>query len=120
MKCQARPRTESEQKTVVEDWGTLTWLANDALSGSPLTVGRVTIRAGRSNPRHCHDTCEEVLYLLKGRLRHSFGDESVELQAGDTLVIRPGVMHHAVNLGDTEADMIVCYSSGKRDFRKEA
>ena len=46
-------------------------------------------------------------------------DESIEMTAGDTLVVPPGVMHNAVNIGDTNADMIVSYSSGTRDFRKE-
>jgi quercetin dioxygenase-like cupin family protein len=80
----------STAKTVVEGWGTLTWLASEALTGSQVTVGRVTIRPGMANPRHCHDNCEEVLYLLQGCLRHSVGDQSVELQAGDTLSVPAG------------------------------
>ena len=120
MKCQVRTLAGSERKTVVEEWGTLTWLASGALTGSPITVGRVVLRAGKANVRHCHDTCEEVLHLLRGRIRHSFGDQSVELRAGDTLVIRPGVMHHGENFGDEDAEMIISYSTGNRDFRKEA
>ena len=75
MKCQLKKKNESETKTVVEDWGTLTWLASAELTSSHITVGRVVIKQGRSNPRHCHDNCEEVLYLLQGELKHSFGDE---------------------------------------------
>ncbi|MEX0777223.1 MAG: cupin domain-containing protein [Phycisphaeraceae bacterium] len=99
-----------------QDWGTLNWLASGALTGSALTLGRVVIRKGQSNPRHCHRTCEEALYLLAGRLRHSVGDHSVVLEPGDTLVIPAGVMHNALSLGDQDADMIVVYSSGQRDF----
>jgi quercetin dioxygenase-like cupin family protein len=84
-----------------------------------MTVGRVVIKPGRSNPRHCHDNCEEVLYLLQGQLTHSFGDESIDMAAGDTLVVPPGVMHNAINTGDTDADIIVAYPTGDRDFRKE-
>jgi quercetin dioxygenase-like cupin family protein len=119
MKCQLRTKNESNTKTIVEDWGALTWLASTALTGSDITVGRVVIKPDRSNPRHCHDDCEEVLYLLRGKLRHSFGDETIEMTAGDTLVVPPGVMHNAINTGNTDADMIVAYSSGKRDFRRE-
>lgn len=113
-------KSDSEAKTVVQDWGSLTWLASGERTGSTITVGRVVIKAGESNPRHCHDTCEEVLYLLAGKLRHTYGDKSVEMTAGDTLVLPAGVMHNALNIGDTDADMIVAYSSGQRDFRKEA
>ena len=104
---------------MIEDWGTLTWLASKGISNSAVTVGRVTIKPGKSNPRHCHDTCEEVLYLLQGKLLHTIGEEKVEMCAGDTLVVPPGVMHNAFNTGEDEADMMVAYSSGDRDFRKE-
>lgn len=119
MKGQLLTTNETAEKTVSEDWGTLIWLASGELSRSDITVGRVLIKQGKANPRHCHDNCEEVLYLLQGKLRHSFGDETVDMAAGDTLVLGPGVMHNAINIGDTDADMIVVYSSGQRDFRKE-
>ena len=75
---------------------------------------------GRSNPRHSHDNCEEVLYLLQGKLRHTMGTEAVDMGAGDTLVVPAGVMHNGVNIGDTDVDMMVAYSSGVRGFRKES
>jgi quercetin dioxygenase-like cupin family protein len=119
MKRRFVPKGESDAKAVVEDWGTLTWLASAALTCSDITVGRVVIKPGRSNPRHCHDRCEEVLYLLRGGLTHSLGDETIEMTAGDTLIVPPGVMHNAMNQGRTDAEMIVAYSNGNRDFRKE-
>lgn len=119
MKSQFRSRIESEADAIVEDWGSLTWLASDALTQSEVTVGRVIIKPGKANPRHCHDTCEEVLYLLRGELIHSIGEETVNMSAGDTIIVPAGVMHNAVNQGETDADMIVAYSSGTRDFRKE-
>ena len=116
MKSLLRTKAESAEGTAVEDWGSLTWLANSALADSDITVGRVVIKRGKSNPRHCHDNCQEVLYLLAGRLRHTFGDETVDMEAGDTLIVPPGIMHSALSVGDTDADMIVAYSSGVRDF----
>lgn len=119
MRCKLRKKGESDAEIIAEDWGDLTWLASTELTGGDITVGRVVIRSGKSNPRHCHDNCEEVLYLLRGQLTHSFADERVEMSAGDTLVVPPGVVHNALNTGDSDADMIVCYSSGTRDFRRE-
>ncbi|MHC4714265.1 MAG: cupin domain-containing protein [Planctomycetota bacterium] len=84
-----------------------------------LTLGRVVIRKGQSNPRHAHSNCEEALYLLAGRLEHTVGGEKVTLEAGDTLVIPAGVFHNALSIGDSDADMIVAYSSGTREFEVE-
>lgn len=115
-----RTRDEAETNTIVEDWGSLTWLAGRSVGNAEgLTLGRVVIKAGKSNPRHSHPNCEEALYLLRGRLEHSLGGESVVLEAGDTLVLDAGVPHNATNIGTEDADMIVAYSSGDRGFERE-
>jgi quercetin dioxygenase-like cupin family protein len=119
MEHRTRSKAASDAGKIMEPWGSLTWLASDALTQSEITVGRVIIKPGMANPRHAHDTCEEVLYLLQGELTHSLEDGTIEMAAGDTLVVPPGVMHNAVNHGEADADMIVAYSNGVRDFRKE-
>jgi quercetin dioxygenase-like cupin family protein len=108
---------EAEAARREEGWGSLTWLANRQIGNAAgLTLGRVVIKRGQSNPRHAHLTCEEALYLLCGRLTHTIGDKAVVLEAGDTLTIPAGVFHNAVSIGEEDADMIVVYSSGERDF----
>ncbi len=112
---------EAKAAQLNEDWGSLSWLADEARVGNieGLTLGRVVIKRGQSNPSHAHMTCAEALYLLAGRLEHTLGDELIILEAGDTLIIPAGVYHHAVSTGDVDADMIVAYNSGTRDFVKE-
>lgn len=111
---------ESDGKKIVEDWGCLTWLASKKIGNAEgVTVGRVVIRKGCCNPRHTHNNCQEVLYLLKGKLEHTMGDKKTILNAGDTLVVAAGVPHNAVSIGKQDADMIVAYSSGVRDFVPE-
>jgi quercetin dioxygenase-like cupin family protein len=107
--------------SVDHGWGTLTWVANSTLTGTDgVTLGRTIIKPGQGNPRHRHNTCEEVVYLLSGRLRHTVGDGALILEAGDTLGIPPGEFHNAVNIGHEDADVIVAYSTGQRDFELEA
>ena len=102
-------------------WGSLRWLASGEIGNvEGLTLGRVVIRRGASNPRHSHPGCEEVLYLLAGRLEHTLGDRTVTLAPGDTLAIPAGVFHNARSVGDEDADMIVAYSTGVRDFVLES
>jgi mannose-6-phosphate isomerase-like protein (cupin superfamily) len=104
-----------------EDWGSLTWLASQQIGNADgLTLGFVVIKRGEANPRHAHFTCEEALYLLRGRLEHSIGDRKVIVEAKDTLTVPAGVFHNAVNIGEEDAEMIVVYSSGTRDFVLEA
>jgi oxalate decarboxylase/phosphoglucose isomerase-like protein (cupin superfamily) len=115
-----RSRDEATASRIEKEWGSLTWLANKELTRcDDITLGRVIIRRGMSNPRHCHPNCCEVLYLLKGRIDHIIGDETIGMKVGDTSITPPGVMHVAINTGDEDADMIVAYSSGQREFKGE-
>ena len=120
MKFAVVRQAEAEARRAEESWGSVRWLANgESTDTGGLTVGRVVIRPGMSNPRHSHPNCDEVLHLLRGTLEHSVGDETVVLHAGDTLVVPAGVAHHAVNVGSQDADMIVAYDTGERQFRPE-
>ena len=108
---------ESRQNRVDESWGHLTWLAGRPQGNvEGLTLGHVVLKAGQANPRHAHPNCEEVLYLLAGRVEHTLGDQSFTLEAGDTLAIPAGVFHNGISLGPEDADMIVAYSEGDRQF----
>ena len=114
-------RARSEQQDIHEDWGSLTWLAGTKYGNADgLVLGRVTLKAGMSNPRHRHPRCEEVLYMLKGRIVHSLGNQSYALSAGDTMTIPAGVFHDAKCISDEDADMIVAYSEGIRLFEEES
>lgn len=111
---------QTAERQIVEDWGSLAWLAGAKINDSEgLTLGRVVIHPGCCNPRHTHNNCDEVLYLMSGRVAHSIDDETVTLEAGDTLLVPAGTVHHAVSVGDVDADMIVAFSSGHRDFIPE-
>jgi len=120
MDYSVRKADQADAHRVEESWGTLTWLASGKYGPTAgLTVGRVVIRKGCNNPRHCHPNCEEVLYLLRGRLEHTMGAEKAILEPGDTLVVRGGVHHNALSIGDEDADMIVAYSAADRQIEHE-
>src|ERR1700760_2330474 len=59
------------------DWGGLTWYASGSLgNSSELTVGNCRLRPGRSNPRHYHPNCSEILVVMQGNIRHTMADGS--------------------------------------------
>lgn len=115
-----RLAADAADARIDENWGSLTWLASQKLGNAHgLTLGRVVIRKDMSNPPHSHTTCEEVLYLLRGELEHVVGSDVYILKAGDTLSVGAGMRHYATSIGDEDADMIVAYSCGNRDFQPE-
>ncbi|MFB6173259.1 MAG: cupin domain-containing protein [Halobacteriales archaeon] len=98
------------------DWGEIVWLDEAALTGTDaLTVGEVTIHAGAANGEHYHPDCDEALYLLAGRLRHTLGDEVTTLAPGDLLHVPQGERHRAESIGDTDARAVIAYDTGHRE-----
>jgi len=111
-------RAEADQKRVNQEWGSLTWFASKELTKSDdITMGRVVIKKGKSNPRHIHGNCSEVIHLQRGRLKHFVGNEFVLMESGDTLMVPTGLDHYALNIGDEDAVMIVAYPAGQRHFQ---
>lgn len=114
------PKPLSEGEALDFDWGSIVWLVSRSLGNSEtMTFGRVTIRAGKANPRHRHPNCDEILHLLSGRLEHSLGDELFVMEAGDTISIPTGLFHNARALGATDAEMVISFSSADRETEGE-
>ena len=96
-------------------WGAIRWLHSDSINeNAEQTFGLVVIEAGKENPRHYHPNCEEILYVLSGTCNHTYGDDSYELGAGDSIIVPEGIVHHAVNTGWEPLRAIISFSSGDR------
>ena len=115
-----RKASETESTKRTDQWGSLRFFAGTEYSNTPsISLARVIIKRGQRNPRHSHPSCDEILYLLTGKLKHFVGAEGYDMSAGDSIAIPAGVPHYAINTGDEDADMIVAYSTGARDFKLE-
>ncbi len=110
---------ESDSRKTVASWGSLAWVANQGLTGSAVTLGRMCLHPGESGGRHRHDNADEIIYLTAGSAVVEAGEESVALRAGDTLAIPAGLSHRIHNRGREEAEMILAYSSGSREYTPE-
>jgi quercetin dioxygenase-like cupin family protein len=96
-------------------WGRLLWTASRQIGNSQsMSFGRVTIRAGETNPRHRHPNCDEILHLLSGRLEHFLSGARIIMEAGDTIAIPQGAWHQARSIGDEDAEIVICFSSAER------
>lgn len=98
------------------DWGVLQWLvAGKSVPGCEQTFGLSTIGPGRRNPLHYHPNCEEILYVVSGTCEHSYDRATVNLAAGDTIVIPAGVKHNLVNTGTADVVCVISFSSPERE-----
>ena len=105
------------QDSLLEEfpWGRIRWSVNAELTGSQhLTVGRVEINPRSSNPRHYHPNCDEVVYLVSGRIDHLVDEEWYEMEAGDAIHVPQGVLHQGRNQADEPAILVISYNTGRR------
>jgi quercetin dioxygenase-like cupin family protein len=106
----------SDVKVDPQTWGRLEWMVSGDIGNSDnLTVGKCYIQPHDQNPPHYHPNCDEVLHVLRGTIRHRLGDEYIEMSAGDTISIPQGTIHNAENLGDTEAEFVIIFSTATRE-----
>jgi uncharacterized RmlC-like cupin family protein len=68
-----------------------------------LSINVATVPPGAIAYAHIHDGFEVMLFIVQGRVKHTFGEglaREVINEAGDFIYIEPGVPHEVFNIGD--------------------
>jgi mannose-6-phosphate isomerase-like protein (cupin superfamily) len=74
------------------------------------SLAQATVPPGARTEAHYHRTSEEIYLFTSGAGRMILGGEEGAVQAGDCVVIAPGVEHQLVNDG-TEPLVLLCCCS---------
>ncbi len=98
-------------------WGSLRWMANESVSKSSVAVARLTLRKGQSGEPHRHSNADEVIYLIRGKIRVHGEKNATTLEPGDALTIPAGMAHRIENVGNGISEMTLSYSSGRRTYK---
>jgi quercetin dioxygenase-like cupin family protein len=89
------------------------FLVEAADSGGSLTMFEVDVPAEARMPApHSHDGFEETIFGLAGRATYTVGGETIEVDPGDSICIRRGVMHSFANHGSSEVRFLAIVSPG--------
>jgi mannose-6-phosphate isomerase-like protein (cupin superfamily) len=99
-------RTDEQVKVVPKGWGEERWLHNDELYCGKILI----VNEGKRCSLHYHQLKTETFYIQQGRVRMELTDlkagretppvilEEFEMQAGDTLLLKPGMVHRFTSL----------------------
>ena len=97
-------------------FGSLAWFTSKAQGNcETLTTGIFVLNANNELPRHFHPNCDEVIYLFEGTVSQSFGDEEIEMNAGDVISVPAQVVHGTKNNSAKPARMVIIFSSADRE-----
>ncbi len=88
---------------------------SDKNAGSKnLSINMAMVPAGAIAYAHIHDGFEVMLYIDRGTVKHTYG-ENLENEviniAGDFIYIKPGVPHEVFNIGDEPLRVFVARSA---------
>lgn len=75
----------------------------DTDNGATMGAGVCEIPPASSNSNHVHEDEDEVIYVLKGRIRFQFPEKSVTLCPFEAIYIPRGLEHQIFNDGDETA-----------------
>jgi uncharacterized RmlC-like cupin family protein len=78
-------------------------LSGKNVGAEHLSINLATVPPGAIAYAHIHDGFEVMLFILQGRVKHTYGENlsrSVINEAGDFIYIKPGVPHEVFNIGD--------------------
>jgi uncharacterized RmlC-like cupin family protein len=78
-------------------------LSGKNVGAQNLSINVATVPPGAIAYAHIHDGFEVMLFILQGRVRHTYGEgltNEVINEAGDFIYIKPGVPHEVFNIGD--------------------
>jgi len=107
---------KDDNRVIQMPWGHLRWFTSAELGNTrTVTTGIAVLRPGKSNPRHYHPNCDEILHLISGKISHTMNEVAVEMNPGDTVSIPQGVLHNASNIGTEDAVMAISFSTAYRE-----
>jgi quercetin dioxygenase-like cupin family protein len=96
-------RTREEDKAAFETPPRTAYYYFGKREGLNLGAGICVIPEGSSNQGHAHDDADEVIYVLRGRLRFVFPEQTEELEPFQAVYIPRGLHHQIFNAGPGEA-----------------
>ncbi len=72
------------------------------------SLAEASVPPGGETDEHHHLKTEEIYYFVAGAGRMKLGEEEAEVEAGDCVVIPPGVRHKLWNTSDDEPLVLLC------------
>ena len=100
--CLPQPPTDGAQQRRGISADPLHVFDDATMPGKEFRVLRTTYAPGGQNPKHYHPS-HVVFYVLEGSgIWQEDGKTPVTLRAGDTLHVRPGMIHSHRNASNTE------------------
>jgi mannose-6-phosphate isomerase-like protein (cupin superfamily) len=107
----------AEAELIGRDPTVVRLLADAGSTGGVLSTQRVTLAGGADGARpHHHARSAELFYLLDGRAQLLCGERVLTAEAGDLVVVPPGLAHAFAAAPGENADLLIVITPGVERF----
>ncbi len=90
------------------EWGEMGWVSNPPITQAKvLTMMEVTLGPGGGHNFHKHPDQEEVISVVSGQIEQWLETEKMTLKPGDSIFIKPNIVHASFNTGAEPAKLMV-------------
>jgi mannose-6-phosphate isomerase-like protein (cupin superfamily) len=79
------------------------------------SLAEATVPAGGTTIEHLHRASEEIYLFTSGAGRMRLGDDEADVEAGDCVVVPPGVRHKLWNTGAEPLRLLCCCAPAYSD-----
>jgi uncharacterized RmlC-like cupin family protein len=89
-------------------------LSGKNVGAQSLSINVAKVPAGAIAYAHIHDGFEVMLFIVQGKVKHSYGEnleKEVFNEAGDFIYIKPGMPHEVFNVGEEDLIAFVARST---------
>ena len=83
------------------------------------SLAEASVAPGTSTRLHRHRQSEELYHITAGRGQMTLGEESFEVEPGDTICIPPGTAHCIENTGSEPLRLLCCCAPAYADTDTE-
>ncbi len=102
-------RLDAAEPFITKDGSTIREVAGPvSLPTQNQSLAEATVPAGGATDQHFHRVSEEIYFFTRGSGRMRLGDDEAEVQAGDTVVIPPGVEHKLWAAAGEDLQLLCC------------
>ena len=111
MKTQTLTRYDDAEAYVTKDGSIIRELMHPDHHGARAqSFAEAIVGPGITTELHLHRLSEEIYHITQGAGRMRLGADTLDVSAGDTIVIRPGTPHCITNMGAVPLKIICACS----------
>jgi quercetin dioxygenase-like cupin family protein len=107
----------SQAEVLAAPAGKITLLADSNATGGALSTVSVSLERGADGARpHRHQKSAEMFYIVGGRVQVLSGGQVVHAEAGDVIVVPPGLPHAFAADRNSRAEVLIIITPGVERF----